>query len=330
MNQRKPFDAAVRQLLDQQAAAATASQPSTMTNEVRLRMARARLVNQLESRSSIAGLPNGVETREVEIAPGLNTRLYFPPGSTRARPVLVYLHGGGWVVGSVVVLDPFCRLLCEQADIVIASVEYRLAPEHPYPAGLEDTIAAVRWAAAHAAEWGGDPSRIVLGGDSAGGNLAAVAANRLGAQAEIHLLCALMLLYPITDHPSADHPSYTENASGYGLDAHLMRWFWEQYAPGVSPNDPNISPLRLKEVPELPPTLVATAEYDVLRDESVAYAEKLRAGGTAVTHLHSPDMGHNFPATPNLVARFPECNETRAQIANWLKLTLAAETRITP
>jgi acetyl esterase len=147
----------------------------------------------------------------------------------------------------------------------------------------------------HAAEWCGDPSRIALGGDSSGANLAAVTANRLCGQGEAHTLRALMLLYPVTYHPSGGHSSYTENASGYRHGANLMHWFWQQYAPDVSPTDPNVPPLRLQEVPSLPPTLMATVEYEALRDEGIAYAEKLRAAGTAVTHLHAPDMAITFP-----------------------------------
>ncbi len=203
-------------------------------------------------------------------------------------------------MASVAILDPFCRLLSEAAGVIIASVEYRLAPEHPYPAALDDTLTAVRWAAGHAAEWGGDPSCLALGGDSAGANLAAVAANRLVRTGEAPALRALMLLYPITDHPDAGRASYEENATGYGLDAGLMRWFTQQYAAHVSPTDPNVWPLHLADVPALPATLVATAGYDVLRDEGIAYAEKLQAAGVDVTHLHAPDMGHNFPATPEL------------------------------
>ena len=208
--------------------------------------------------------------------------------------------------------------------MIIVSVEYRLAPEHPYPAALDDTITATRWAAEHAQKWGGDPSRLVLGGDSAGANLAAVAANQLCARGEASAPRALMLLYPITAHPDAGHPSYEENATGYGLDAGLMRWFTQQYAANVSPTDPNVWPLHLADVPALPATLVATAEYDVLRDEGVAYAEKLRAAGVPVTHLHAPDMGHNFPATPNLVGRFPQSQQTLAEVATWLKACVAA------
>ena len=298
-----------------------------MTNEQRLQMARGFMVRVLQSRTSIDGLPNAVETREADIAPGLNARLYLPPGrggSGQPRPVLVYLHGGGWTVASVAVFDPFCRLLCEAAGVIVVSVEYRLAPEHPYPAALDDTLTAARWAAEHAAEWGGDPACLALGGDSAGANLAAVAANRLCAQRHAAAWRALMLLYPITDHPDAGHPSYGENATGYGLDAGLMRWFTQQYASNVSPTDPDVWPLHLREVPALPPTLVATAEYDVRRNEAIGYAEKLKGAGVPVTHLHAPDMGHNFPATPNLIGRFPQSRQALAEIAGWLKATLTA------
>ncbi|MGF6242377.1 acetyl esterase [Paraburkholderia sp. GAS38] len=325
MTERKPFDAAVRRLLDEQAVA-TGALPPAMTNEERVRMARGFMMRALESRVSIAGLPNGVETRDVEIAAGLGARVYVPLGDSASRPVVVYTHGGGWVVGAVATVDPFCRLLSEAAGVIIVSVEYRLAPEHPYPAALDDTLAAFEWVAEHAHEWGGDASRLALGGDSAGANLAAVIANRICSVAPVkehaQALRALLLLYPVTDHPGADHPSYAENASGFGLEANLMRWFWTQYAPGVSADDPSIAPLRLREVPALPPTLVTTAHYDVLRDEGIAYAEKLTAAGVAVSHLHAPDMGHNFPVTPSQVARFPQGVETLGEIADWLRETL--------
>ena len=116
--------------------------------------------------------------------------------------------------------------------------------------------------------------------------------------------------------------SYIENATGYGLEANIMRWFWQQYAPGVSPADPDVSPLQLHNLPALPPTLVTTAEYDVLRDEGLAYAQKLEAAGVAVTHLHAPDMHHNFPVHPGTVTRFPQCDAALAGIAGWLRTTL--------
>lgn len=323
MRERKPIDPALRSFLDAQAAGA-GPMPTSDAELVSAR--RMLLVRALESRSSIPGLPNKVEARDIAISGVLSGRLYTPARSAEKLPVLVYLHGGGWVAGSVATHDPFCRLLSEAAGVIIVSVEYRLAPEHPHPQALEDALAAVRWAANDAAQWGGDAGRLALGGDSSGGHLAAVTANRLSATPEGPALRALLLLYPVTDHPDANHLSYTENATGYGLEAKLMRWFWEQYAPGSSPDDPNVSPLRLHKAPLLPPTLVATAEYDVLRDDGIAYAEKLGAAGVAVTHLHAPDMHHNFPVHPATVARFPQSNAALTQIAAWLRATLAATT----
>ena len=207
---------------------------------------------------------------------------------------------------------------------MIVSVDYRRAPEARYPAAVEDTLAAYHWAAQHAGDWGGDASRLALGGDSAGGNLAAVAANRLCTTAEGKALRALLLLYPVTDHPSAGHGSYEENATGYGLEANRMRWLWDQYAPGVSGDDPDASPLRLKRLPALPPTLVATAEYDVLRDEGLAYAEKLRAANIDVKQMHAPDMHHNFPVHPGTVARFRQSVAALSEMAAWLREALAS------
>jgi acetyl esterase len=224
----------------------------------------------------------------------------------------------------VVTHDPFCLLLSELAGVIILSVEYRLAPEHRYPAALEDTIAAYRWAAAHAVEFGGDASRLALGGDSAGGNLAAAAANQLCAAGEGESLRAQMLLYPVTDRAAAQYPSRQENATGYGLELPVMEWFWQQYAGAAEPGDPGAYPLHQQPLPKLPPTLVTTAEYDLLRDEGIAYAEKLKAAGVAVTHRHAADMHHNFPISPGTVQRFPQSVATLREIAVWLRETLSS------
>jgi acetyl esterase len=323
MRERTPMDPALRSFLDAQAAAAG---PMPTSDDELVSARRMLIVRALESRLSIPGLPNEVEARDVKISGTLSGRLYTPGRSAEKLPVLVYLHGGGWVAGSVATHDPFCRLLSEAAGVIIVSVEYRRAPENPHPAALEDAFAAVHWASNNAAQWGGDAARLALGGDSSGGHLAAVTANRLCTTPEAPALRGLLLLYPVTDHPNANHLSYTENAIGYGLEAKLMRWFWEQYARGFSPDDPNVSPLRLHKVPPLPPTLVATAEYDVLRDDGIAYAEKLAAAGVAVTHINAPDMHHNFPVHPATVARFPQCDSALTRIAGWLRATLAAAT----
>ncbi len=315
--ERKPLDPALKQYLAEIAAAAP-DPPAPETAENR----RAIMNRALQNRTAIPGLPNRVEARDIEVNAHRNARLYTPPDAPASLPVLLYMHGGGWVIGSIATHDPFCRLLCDAADIKILSIDFRLAPTYPFPAGLNDTLAAWHWLVDHATEIGGDPQRLALGGDSAGGNLAAVAANRLGAAADPVQPAAQLLLYPVTDHPSAGHASYTECSTGCGLDASVMRWFWDQYVSGVSAVDPNVSPLRLKGLPALPPTLVATAEHDPLRDEGIAYAEKLQDAGVAVTHMHSPDMHHNFPVHPGTIARFPQSVDALNQFTAWLKKTL--------
>ncbi len=320
MTTKLPIDPQLRRFLDEQAAL-SAGPPRTAED------ARARMLRQLETRS-VPGLPNGVEAQdhaiETDAGRQLPVRVYVP-GLVSAKadpaplPVLVYLHGGGWAAGSIETHDPFCRLLARLATVSIVSVDYRLAPEHPYPAALEDARTALSWAAAEAPAWGGDASLVMLGGDSAGANLAAVTASRAVPDKAAPALKGLMLLYPVTDHPSAHHASYAENASGFGLEAETMRWYWRLYAPGISPDDPSLSPLRAPLLPRLPPTLVTTAQYDVLRDEGIAYARKLQMGGIAVTHVHSPDMHHDFPVSPATVARFPQCDQALAQIALWLR-----------
>lgn len=316
MSAKVPIDPALQRFLTEQAAASAGAIRSPED-------ARNRMQRQLEGRA-VPGLPNGTETTDHQIATGraesLRVRVYVPPAPVRKPlPVLVYLHGGGWAAGSIETHDPFCRLLTRLAGISVVSVDYRLAPEQPYPAALEDTRVAVEWAAANADSWSGDAGRLALGGDSAGGNLAAVVASGLVVDRAAPKLRALMLLYPVTDHPSGHHGSYAENGEGYGLEAATMRWYWELYAAGVDAADPAISPLRSPLLPPLPQTLVMTAEYDVLRDEGIAYAHKLSGGGVAVTHHHSPDMHHDFPVGPSTVARFPQSDQALGQMAAWLR-----------
>jgi acetyl esterase len=315
---RQPIDPALRAYLDGLIPPAGAPQPATEAE--RVSAARALMLQALASRAPIPGLPNTVAARDVQINGGLTGRLYQPPTAPGAG--LVYLHGGGWVLGSVETHDPFCRLLSEAAGLTILSVDYRLAPEHPFPAGLDDTLAAFQWAAEHCAEWNCDASRLAIGGDSAGANLSAAATNRLCAATGPAAPCAQLLLYPATDHPSAGHPSYVENGAGYGLDAERMHWFWRLYAPGLPPDNPDAFPLRNPQLPPLPPAFVATAEYDPLRDEGIAYAAKLREAGVPVVHSHSPDMNHNFPVHPGTVGRFRQSEEALAEIAAWLRATL--------
>jgi acetyl esterase len=228
-------------------------------------------------------------------ANGVPVRVYRPSPDD-GLPVVVYLHGGGWTIGSVDVYDPITRALANAANAIVVSVDYRLAPEHPYPAPLDDCWTALEWVAEHTNVFEGDPSRIAIAGDSAGGNLAAVCALR--AREEKLPLALQVLIYPVTD-AGLTHPSHTENAEGYLLEAKLMRWFVDCYTRGgADVSDWQISPLRAPDVAGVAPALVITAEYDVLRDEGEAYARRLADAGVPVAHTRYDGMIHAFFALP--------------------------------
>ena len=210
------------------------------------------------------------------------------------RPVLAWFHGGGHVIGSLDTHDAMVRSLCRESGCVVVSVDYRMGPEHPFPAAVDDCVAAVRWLAESGAEVGVDPGCIAVGGDSAGGNLAAVvalAARDEGGPALRHQL----LVYPVTDYRCRG-PSYERYARGYGtLEAESMRWFQRHYLGGPDgADDWRASPLLAADLSGLPPALVITAECDVLRDEGVAYAERLSESGTPCEHAPFPGMIHGF------------------------------------
>ncbi len=217
----------------------------------------------------------------------LRYRLYRPRTSG-PHPVVVYFHGGGWVLGGHDSDDPLCRDLCVRSDAVLVSVDYRHAPEHRFPAAAQDGFAALRWVAEHASALGGDPDRLAVCGWSAGANVATVAA-RLARDAGGPPLAGQLLLNPVTDC-DLHRPSYTENAEGYVLTTALMRWFWDHYADPADRTDPRASPIRADDLGGLPPTLVVTSEFDPLRDEGAAYAEALAAAGVDARHL--PCRGH--------------------------------------
>ena len=216
-------------------------------------------------------------------------RVYRPAGAA-PLPVVAYLHGGGWAVGSIESFDPLCRALANASGAIVASVEYRLAPEQPFPAGLDDALAAVRWLAARTGEIGGDATRIAVAGDSAGGNLATVVARRL--QGEVPLR-AQLLIYPVTDG-GLDTESYERFSEGYGLTRAAMARYWRMYAPGADRTDPDLSPLRAPGLAALPPAHVITAEADPLRDEGEAYVDALQAAGVDVTLKRVPGTIHGF------------------------------------
>ncbi|MEO9324237.1 alpha/beta hydrolase [Nocardioides sp. C4-1] len=222
---------------------------------------------------------------DLEVA-GRPARLYRPEGDEPV-PTLVYLHGGGFVIGDLDTHDQTCRTLCREAETAVLAVDYRLAPEAPFPAAVDDALAAVRWAAEHRDDLGGG-ERLGVAGDSAGGNLAAVAAQHLP-----DLVDAQVLLYPAT-HMAGDYPSRVENAEGYFLDLATMVWFAGHYlGEGADLADPRHSPL-LGDVAGVAPALVVTAEFDPLRDEGEAYAERLRDAGVAVETVRYDGLVHGF------------------------------------
>jgi acetyl esterase len=242
---------------------------------------------------SIPG-PEGPETP-------LAVRAYTPESASPddARPVLVYFHGGGWVRGDLDTHDGLCRLLAEAADCVVCSVDYRRAPEHPFPTPVHDAYAATEWAAEYASVVDGDPDRIAVGGDSAGGNLAA-AVTLMARKRDGPAIDHQVLLYPVTDY-DFDTDSYEENASGYLLSRASMRWYWARYLDDeVDGANPYASPLRATDLSDLPSATVVTAGYDPLRDEGAAYADRLREAGVSVTHAEYPGMVHVFASFPDL------------------------------
>ncbi|WP_028066297.1 alpha/beta hydrolase [Solirubrobacter soli] len=240
-------------------------------HEVPVEQARAAHLSETEH---LAGEgPAVAHVADDEVA-GVKVRVYTPD---QARGTLAYLHGGGWVLGNLESVDAVCRALANESRARVVNIDYRLAPEHPFPAALEDAINATRAVDAD-----------VVAGDSAGGNLAAVVARRLKARLKLQLL-----IYPVTD-AGLNTPSYRELDERYGLTAAAMRRFWNLYLDGADGLDPDASPLRATDLGGLPPAYILTASHDVLRDEGEAYAHALREAGVPVTVNRVEGAIHGF------------------------------------
>jgi cation diffusion facilitator CzcD-associated flavoprotein CzcO/acetyl esterase/lipase len=219
----------------------------------------------------------------------LGYRLYRP-SSPGPHPVLVYFHGGGWVLGDASSDDPLCRDLCVRTDAVVVSADYRHAPEDRFPAAIEDGFAAVRWAADNAEQLGAIPGRLLVGGWSAGAGIAAVVC-QLAREAAAPTIIGQALLAPVTD-TDISRNSYAENGEGYDLDTSLMRWFLDQYSDPADRTDPRIAPLCAADLTGLPPAAVVTCDFDVLRDEGAAYADALTAAGVPTEHIRARGHTH--------------------------------------
>lgn len=243
--------------------------------------------------AAVVPLEEVAEVRDIVVpsGAGIPARLYRPREGT--LPLRVYFHGGGWVVGGVALSDAFCRAVANASGCAVLSVDYRLSPEHRYPAAADDAYVATAWAADHARALAIDAARLAVGGSSAGGNLAAVASlmarDRHGPR-----IAAQLLHVPVLDHDFT-RPSYRAFATGCGLTAAGMRWFWDHYVPDVARRDEAYAaPLHAADLRGLPQAIFVSAECDPLHDEGVAYEERLRSAGVPVTRLEYGGMVHSF------------------------------------
>ena len=259
-----------------------------------------------------------VEDRTIPTPTGdLPIRLYTPEGDG-PLPVLVFFHGGGWVVGNLESHDATCRALANAAGCITLAVDYRLAPEHKFPAAPEDCYEATKWAVLNAAALGGDPQRVAVGGDSAGGNLAAAVALMSGDRGAPSLAYQL-LLYPVTNH-SFETESCKQNGEDYLLTKDSMVWFWDHYLENdEAGNAPYASPLQAKYVNSPPPGLVITAEFDPLRDEGEAYGKRLQDAGADIKISRYDGTIHGFFSFFHLDAQ----KKALAEVAEELKAAFA-------
>lgn len=309
-----PLDPQAQAFLDQMAALGTPPMSTLTPDEVRLDTKMQREMIPIEP-EPVAQVVNGAIPGPAGQIP---VRIYTPAGSG-PFPALVFFHGGGWVICDLDTHDGLCRSLCNGAGCAVVSVDYRLAPEHKFPAAPEDCYAATRWVAEHAPEINADPDSIAIGGDSAGGNLTAVVA-QMARDRDGPPLVFQLLIYPATDF-TFDGPSLHENADGYFLTTDDMDWFTNHYLnSNADRTNPLASPMQADDLSDLPPALVITAEFDPLRDEGEAYGQQLQEAGVDVTISRYSGMIHGF------VSRDPVMDkgrQARAECAMALRAAFA-------
>lgn len=287
-------------------------------------------VNLIYALSDLLPHDEVAKTQDIEIAGDgvkIPARIYWPVGSSADKPlpVIAYFHGGGFVVGSVDIFDGLTRSLANATNAIVVSIDYRLAPAHPYPAAVNDCYAATKWVAENAASIGGDPSKIVVAGDSAGGNLSAAVA--LKARDEgTPTLAAQIMYYPAVDLTDTPYESKRNFMDGYGLSSASGQKFEEAYVAGADATDPYLSPVRAENLSNLPPALIVTGGFDPLTGSAQAYAEKLKASGVAVTAVNYPDIIHGFMS----VKLFPQRGEALKETNNFLLQALTTEKPASP
>ncbi|HWD28206.1 MAG TPA: alpha/beta hydrolase [Rhizomicrobium sp.] len=297
------LDAHVKTLLDQMAALKLPKFSEIGPQAARAAM-RSRILN---------GAPTAIGKTEDRTIPGpggaVPVRVYTPLDAKDATlPALVFFHGGGFVIGDLETHDDLCRCLANGSGCRVIAVDYRLAPEHRFPAAVDECFAAVKYVAAHPAEFGIDPARLAVGGDSAGGNLAAVVSQIAKMDSNTPAIAFQLLVYPVTQLGApVDTPSMRENGKGYFLEKEGMDWFTRCYAPDPKHrSDPRLSPLLCTDMAGLPPAYVVTAGFDPLRDEGRHYADKLDAAGVPVTYVNYPGMVHGFFSMRGLIPKARE------------------------
>jgi acetyl esterase len=298
------LDPAVRELL-----ARSPEGPARPLTAVELRAAFA------ASRPQPGAVAPVASVTDISLPGGVRVRLYLPEAAGPV-PVFVWIHGGGWTIGSIEENEVASRAVCAAASVAVAAVEYRLAPEDPYPAAPSDCYAVLEWLAGGGAGPAVEPSRIAVGGESAGGNLSTVvslmARDRGGPT-----IAAQVLICPVFGHPDDGHTSYVDFATGYGMTADAMRFFFAQYVPDPSRlDDPYVLPSRAQDLSGLPPALVLTAEYDVLRDEGEAFARRLSEAGVAVDLTRYAGQIHGFYG---LYTDLPASPRSHAEVAAYLR-----------
>jgi acetyl esterase len=251
-------------------------------------------------------------------ADSISARVYANNGG-KDKPLLVYFHGGGWVIGDLDTHHAYCQALSERSGCTVVAVNYRLAPEHPFPAAADDSLETTRWLANHLDQLGPSNGTLVIAGDSAGANLTISTCLELDTDTRAKVVGEIVK-YPAVDHYSTDYPSYTERARGQMLTRGLMNWFWDTYLGPYSAEDPmakRAMPLRADNLASLPPTFLITAEFDPLRDEGIAFAQKLREAGVPLQYRHFDTAAHGFACSEGPNDNF---NVFMNDLVTWLEV----------